>query len=323
MRHSAALEIAPPAPDDFADDVRRSLSLTPRRLSSRHFYDELGSALFDTITRLPWYHITRSELRLLRAHGRDILARAGALTSVVELGPGNGEKLAALIAGHGPRRLSAHLIDVSAAALDAATRTLSSHAALDVITHHADYATGLSEFARGEPRVGRAMAVFLGSNIGNFDPPDADALLRDIRAALRGGDSLLLGADLIKPEADLILAYDDPLGVTAAFNRNLLVRMNRELGADFDLDGFSHRAIWNPDASRVEMHLVSERTQRVRIPASRLAVTFEAGETIWTESSHKYRTSDVHAMLERAGFRAVGQWQDNGFALTLAEATRD
>ena len=133
-------------------------------------------------------------------------------------------------------------------------------------------------------------------------------------------DSLLLGVDLVKPEAELLLAYDDPLGVTAAFNMNLLVRANRELDADFDLRGFAHRAIWNAGASRIEMHLVSARRQRVREPAADLVITFEAGETIWTESSYKYRAGGITAMVERAGFVTINQWSEGGFALTLAEA---
>jgi uncharacterized SAM-dependent methyltransferase len=164
--------------------------------------------------------------------------------------------------------------------------------------------------------------LFLGSNIGNFDPPGADAFLGNVRAALAAGDTLLIGTDLVKPERDLLLAYDDPLGVTAAFNRNLLVRINRELGADFDIGAFHHRALWNAPESRVEMHLVAASPQRVRIPSSSLEVVFEAGDTIWTESSYKYRPGDVVRMLERAGFRWVERWidEEDGFALTLVEA---
>ena len=163
--------------------------------------------------------------------------------------------------------------------------------------------------------------VFLGSNIGNFDPPGTGALLRSVREALARGDGLLLGTDLVKPESELLLAYDDPLGVTAAFNRNLLVRVNRELDADFDVRQFSHRAIWNAPAARVEMHLVSGSRQRVQVRRARLDVTFEAGEPIWTESSYKYRLDDLAPILDRAGFRATAQWEESGFALTLAEAT--
>ena len=169
---------------------------------------------------------------------------------------------------------------------------------------------------------GRTLALLLGSNIGNFDPPGADAFLLGVRAALAPGDALLIGTDLVKPEHDLQLAYDDPLGVTAAFNRNLLVRINRELGADFDVSAFQHRALWNAAASRVEMHLVAASAQHVRIPGASLEVDFAAGETIWTESSYKYRPEAVVLMLERAGFRQLEQWTDSvdGFALTLVEA---
>ena len=170
---------------------------------------------------------------------------------------------------------------------------------------------------------GRTLTLFLGSNIGNFDPPGADAFLLIIRASLESGDALLIGTDLVKPEADLLLAYDDPLGVTAAFNRNLLVRINRELGADFDLSAFQHRALWNAAQSRVEMHLVAVRRQQVRIPAAFLDLTLAPGEAIWTESSYKYKPDGVVRILERAGFKLVDQWihEENGFALTLVTAT--
>jgi L-histidine Nalpha-methyltransferase len=168
----------------------------------------------------------------------------------------------------------------------------------------------------------RALVVFLGSNIGNFDPPESRAFLAEVRAALRPGDALLLGADLVKPERELRLAYDDPLGVTAAFNRNLLVRMNRELGADFDLRSWAHRALWNAAESRVEMHLVALGPQRVRVPAADLEVELAAGDTIWTESSYKYTPADIDGLLECGGFRVAARWIDraDGFALTLAEA---
>jgi uncharacterized SAM-dependent methyltransferase len=149
-------------------------------------------------------------------------------------------------------------------------------------------------------------------------------MLGDFARSLRPGDALLLGADLVKPKADLMLAYDDPLGVTAAFNLNLLVRLNRELGADIDTDGFEHRAIWNERKSRVEMHLVSRREQAVRIPGAGIEMTLRAGEAIWTESSYKYRPEQIRGIVERAGFTPAAQWQDAraGFALTLCELRR-
>jgi L-histidine N-alpha-methyltransferase len=312
----------------FSGDVEYYLALTPRQLPSRYFYDALGSALFEAICQLPWYGVTRAERRLLAAHGRDIAAALDPLATLVELGPGSGEKLALLVDHVGDvqpgRSLTAHLIDVSPAALASAQATLRPRAGLTVVTHQATYEDGLEAVARRSipPVPGRALVVFLGSNIGNFDPPGADEFLRTIRGALTSGDALLLGADLVKPARDLVLAYDDPLGVTAAFNRNLLVRVNRELGGDFNVDGFAHRAVWNEEAQRVEMHLVSARRQRVRVPASRLDITFQPGETIWTESSYKYHPDGVLDMLAHAGFTPVAQWTDeaDGFALSLVQA---
>jgi L-histidine N-alpha-methyltransferase len=315
-----------PAPiDSLAGDVEYYLTLTPRQLPSRYFYDPLGSALFEAICELPWYRITKAERALLERHAREILARVDPLSTLVELGPGSGDKLAALIRGGGAssRRLSVHLVDISTAALDLAGRTLAAlDADLVVSPHQATYESGLVEAMAQRGINGRALALFLGSNIGNFDPPGADEFLRGLFASLAAGDSLLVGTDLVKPERDLLLAYDDPLGVTAAFNRNLLVRINRELGGDFDVTAFGHHALWNAAESRVEMHLVAARPQLVRIPGASLEVAFQEGETIWTESSYKYRPDEVIRMLERAGFQPVEQWLDeaDGFALTLVAA---
>jgi uncharacterized SAM-dependent methyltransferase len=217
--------------------------------------------------------------------------------------------------------VTVHLVDVSGAALAQAATGLATLPSLTLVAHESTYLDGLAE-AFGEPghTGGGSLVVFLGSNIGNFDPPAADAFLRGVRDALGAGGALLLGTDLVKPEADLLLAYDDPLGVTAAFNLNLLIRVNRELGGDFDVRQFAHRAIWNARESRVEMHLVSRSRQRVRIRESGSDITLEAGESIWTESSYKYREDDLSPLLARAGFRVAGLWQEAGFALTLARA---
>jgi uncharacterized SAM-dependent methyltransferase len=173
-----------------------------------------------------------------------------------------------------------------------------------------------------DPTGGPTLVLCLGSNIGNYDPAAADALLRRVRQATHRGDALLLGADLVKPVDALLRAYDDPLGVTAAFNRNLLVRINRELGADFALDAFDHRVRWDPRGRRMEMHLVCRSPQRVRVPGADLDLHFTAGETIWTESSHKYELGDIESLLARAGFTIRSQWVDRPtrFALTLADA---
>jgi dimethylhistidine N-methyltransferase len=315
----------PASIDALVGDIQYYLTLMPRQLPSRYFYDPLGSALFEAICELPWYGITRAERMLLERHSREIFARVGSLSTLVELGPGSGDKLASLLSrGGAPARgLTVHLVDISAAALNLAERTL---VALDpdlvVAPHLATYESGLADAMNGRAANGRAMTLFLGSNIGNFDPPGACAFLRSVRSSFSIGDSLLVGTDLVKSERDLLLAYDDPLGVTAAFNRNLLVRINRDLGADFDIAAFHHRALWNAAESRVEMHLVAGSRQRVRIPGASLEVTFQQGETIWTESSYKYEPKGIVRLLERAGFRRLEQWidRDDGFALTLVEA---
>lgn len=320
MTHSIALNTAPADHRQFAEDVAYYLSLTPRQLPSHYLYDELGLALFEAICRLPWYRITRLEHELLRLHANEIFTRLTALSTLVELGSGSGEKLATLMDARARGPMTVHLVDISPDALAAAVRALKVYPDLALVAHRATYERGLAEATRETRAGGHALVLFLGSNIGNFDPPGADAFLHGVRAALARGDALLLGADLVKPERELLLAYDDPLGVTAAFNKNLLVRANRELGADFDVDGFAHRAIWSGEASRIEMHLVSVRRQDVHVPAARLDIAFQPGEAIWTESSYKYRPADVLAMLDRAGFAALDQWVADGFALTLAGA---
>jgi dimethylhistidine N-methyltransferase len=320
MQPSAPSETRDRRSSAFAADAARWLTRTPRRLPSQYLYDALGSTLFEAICRLPWYRITVTEQRLLRACRGSIFSKLGGVEMIAELGPGSGEKLVTLIDGMTGRDITVHLIDVSHEALMTATRTIAARADLPVVTHEATYEAGLTRIAQGHPRAGRMLVLFLGSNIGNFDPPAASALLGAIREALRPGDGLLLGTDLIKPEAELIVAYDDPLGVTAAFNKNLLVRMNRELGANFDLSQFRHRSVWNADERRVEMHLVSAAAQRVCIRLAGLEIAFAAGDGIWTESSYKYRVEELTPLLGRAEFRIAGQWSEDGFALTLAEA---
>ena len=309
----------------FAEEVRRDLSMRPRQLQSKYLYDALGSSLFEAICRLPWYKITRAERELLETRAAEIVAALPRRLAFVELGGGNGEKLGILLEEFVRRgkRASVHLIDISEAALEQSEQRLSRWEHVSVVGHRATYEEGLREAAGRRPPGEHWLVLFLGSNIGNFDPPAAEDFLRQIRAALRPGDFLLLGADLVKPVEELELAYDDPLGVTAAFNRNLLARMNAELGADFDLEGFAHRAVWNPTASRIEMHLVSRRAQTVRIPEAGVTVRFRAGEWIWTESSYKYDSPGARRMGEAAGFATRTQWiePEARFALTLFEVT--
>lgn len=307
----------------FATDVRYYLALDPRQLPSRYLYDPLGSALFEAICWLPWYRITRAEERLLAQHGRAVLAGVRP-SAIVELGSGNGDKLHLLLEStrHDADVMRVHLVDVSASALRSAVQALDTIPAIDVTTHNTSYEEGLAD-ALGQLRDDdRALAVFLGSNIGNYDRPGAAAFLRSLRSCLRAGDALLLGADLVKPERELLLAYDDPLGVTAAFNRNLLVRVNRELQADFDVEGFAHEAVWNAAESRVEMHLVARADHDISIEACAWQLRMARGERIWTESSYKFEPDYIVDMLQAAGFRRVHQWIDaeDGFALTLVEA---
>lgn len=324
MPPSAASLIRARASNRFAEAVREGLTAIPRRIPAEFFYDALGSALFEAIGELPWYPITRAETSLLNAHGREIAAAAGAPATIIELGPGNGSKLAMLLdafaAVHG---VAVHLVDVSQSALDAASQALHTHAQaarpIVLVPHRMTYEEGACEALAERDEEGRALTIFLGSNIGNFDREAAAALLHSLRRAHRAGDRLLVGVDLIKSEPEMLLAYDDPLGVTAAFNRNLLVRANRELGANFAIETFAHRAVWNADEARMESYLVSVARQRVRIPASGLEVAFEAGDTIWTESSHKYTADGIVALLAAAGFGFVRQWTGHGFALTLVE----
>jgi L-histidine Nalpha-methyltransferase len=304
--------------------IQYYLAQTPRQLPSRYLYDELGSALFEAICRLPWYRIARAESRLLAAHGAEILESIASLSTMVELGSGSGDKLRLLLDVAGPRQspLDVHLVDVSPSALDVAARAVGSLDHVAVIPHQAPYETGLAEALGHDADRGRTLVLFLGSNIGNFDPPGTAALLDSIRMPLAPGDALLLGADLVKPERDLVAAYDDPLGVTAAFNRNLLVRINRELDGDFNLDRFRHRAVWNSVESRVEMHLVSQSAQWITIRRADIEFHMQQGEPIWTESSYKYTPDRIEEILSAAGFRVAFQWIDprDLFALTLAEA---
>ena len=306
----------------FAAEVRRDLALVPKQLQSKYLYDALGSSLFEAICRLPWYRITRAEYRLLVAHVAEIVAdlREDGST-IVELGCGSGEKLAvlaeALQRSGGSARV--HLIDISPQALEQTEQRLTRLQHVSVVGHQSTYEVGLRRATEARAGDGPMVVLLLGSNIGNFDAPAALAFLRRIRQVLCPGDLLLLGADLVKPARDLQLAYDDPLGVTAAFNKNLLVRINQELGGTFDLASFDHRAAWNRDEQRIEMHLVSRVAQTATIAAADTSVSFLSGEHIWTESSYKYEPDQIERMGVETGFALRDQWIDEEarFALSL------
>lgn len=307
---------------EFATEVRRDLQLTPKQLQSKYLYDPLGSSLFEAICRLPWYRITRAENRLLVAHAEEIVAALDAeATTIVELGCGSGEKLAvlaeALQRAGGSARV--HIIDISSQALEQTEQRLTRLQHVSVVGHQSTYEVGLRRAAKAREGHGSMLVLLLGSNIGNFDAPAALAFLKRIRDVLEPGDLLLLGADLVKPESELQLAYDDPLGVTAAFNKNLLVRINRELGGTFNLDAFAHRAAWNRDEQRIEMHLVSRAAQTVTVATGGISVPFAQDEHIWTESSYKYEPDQVERMGVETGFALRDQWIDHEarFALSL------
>jgi dimethylhistidine N-methyltransferase len=303
----------------IADEVRAGLGAQPKTLPPKLFYDAAGSQLFEEITRLPEYYLTRTETSILRAQAPSMVMAAGLPSSVIELGAGTATKtcliLSALQAQCGPVRFCP--VDVSEAALAEAEQNLGSLREVRVEPLVADYTSSMDFIADvPSPR----LILYLGSSIGNFEPLHASLLLSHLRTRLSPDDTLLLGTDLVKPASVLLPAYDDAAGVTAAFNRNLLVRINRELGADFDLGSFRHVARWNPVASRMEMHLQSLREQEVGIPALRMRVGFARGETIHTENSYKFTSTMVDSILQNGGFTRACTWLDPSrwFAMHLA-----
>ena len=313
-----------PGQDQFADDVRNGLTRSGQKeLPSKYLYDALGSALFEAITLLPEYGLTRADERILQRHARDIASYIPVAPMVAELGSGSGRKTRPIrnsLRKRGP--LSYYAIEISSAALASSEKELRDIESVSIVGVEGEYLAGLAEVA--ERRDGRHLLVlFLGSTIGNFDAGADARFLREVRKTLRTGDSLLLGTDLIKPRAQLIDAYHDPRGVTAAFNLNLLGRINRELHADFDLRRFEHVARFNETTQSVEMHLRSRHDQSVSIRDCDLAVEFAAGETIWTESSHKYTPAGVAELAKASGFATQAQWVDREwpFANSLLVAT--
>ncbi len=299
--------------DQFLSDVCEGLSRRPKQLSPMYFYDAQGSALFDAICRIPWYTIPRAESGLLEKHAAEMLRFIGSnnVIELIELGPGDGSKIEFLVREllRTQRHVRVGLVDISTSALESATKRLHIQQGVEICSFGSDYAEGLA-LATQKVCDGQRLVLFLGSNIGNFTPGEATAFLSEIRAHLRPGDALLCGIDLVKDESTLITAYQDPGGVTAAFNKNLLVRINRELGADFDPERFQHVAVWNADASRVEMHLVSQGAQTVRIGLADTLVRFEDGESIWTESSYKYTRETAARLFQSAGFSVSEWWVD-------------
>jgi len=297
---------------EFAADVRAGLARPGQKeLPSKYLYDEVGSALFEVISHLPEYGLTRADERLLQRHASEIVERLDAPVAVAELGSGSGKKTRWILEALSRwQRTFYYPVEISRSALLMCQRELSDIDSLSIVGFEREYLDGLLEVAAHRQRGQRLFVLFLGSTIGNFDRPAGVKFLAEVRRILEPGDSLLLGTDLEKSSAQLLKAYDDELGVTAAFNLNLLARINRELDADFDLGQFVHTARINREARSVEMHLRSKRRQTVRIPAADLRVEFLEGETIWTESSHKYSVDEVFQMARNAGFSCQAQWID-------------
>ena len=297
---------------DFARDVRAGLGKPGQReLPSMYLYDEIGTALFEAITLLPEYGLTRADERLLRQYAPAILEHLPPPVVVAELGSGSGRKTRWLLEALARREAVAYFpVDTSPSALAKCRQELSGMGGLSIVGLENSYLEGLREVASRRRQGQTLLALFLGSTVGNFDRPAAEQFLREIRQCLAPGDALLLGTDLEKPVEDLLLAYDDPAGVTAAFNLNLLARINRELGGDFALTHFAHEARYNDRERRIEMHLRSLRKQTVTLRAAEFTCTLEEGETIWTEACHKYRIEELPGMASRAGFLCEAQWVD-------------
>lgn len=299
-----------PFATSFARDVLHGLSSDPKRTPSMHLYDDLGSTLFEAICKLPEYNCTRGESALLNRHRWEIANLSGAADFIVELGGGSGEKAALLVPALLAKfeRISFHNVDISRAALEQSRANLTKLGAVQVMSHQSSFLEGLRAALSLREQNQSCLVMFLGSTISNFEPPEADKFFVELRALLRPGDALLLGTDLIKPRKTLLDAYDDRLGVTAAFNKNLLVRINRELHADFNLDNFVHQAIWDSNANRIEMHLCSLADQNVTVAGQ--VFHFETYETIWTENSYKYSPEQISRWAEIGGFQCVQQWVD-------------
>lgn len=308
-------------------EVLRGLTAQPKSLSPWLFYDQRGSQLFDQITQLPEYYLTRTERELFAIHAPAILAAAGkdATLTLIELGAGSASKTGILLRAALAQQpqLTYRALDVSASALEAARQSLSREfPTLTIETRVRDYTHGIGHLPSLQQPNSRRLVLYIGSSIGNFDPSDARELLRDVRHQLAPGDCILLGVDHVKPLAPLLAAYNDAAGVTAAFNLNVLTRINRELGANFRLDRFQHQAIFNAAESRIEMHLVSTCAQRVSIPALDLEITFSEGETIHTENSYKFTPESATALLASGRFHVTRSWSDpkQWFGVYLATA---
>src|ERR1700683_4186350 len=314
----SAPRIAPAGPSaqfisEFCSDIVLGLSHPGQKeLPSKYLYDEVGSSLFDVICLLPEYGLSRAGMRMLKAYSGEIVSRVPGPVVVAELGSGSGQQTRwVLEALAGRQRLNSYPIDISGSALNRCQQELGQMDMVSIVGFERAYLDGLQEVAARRRDGEHVLVLFLGSPIGNFDRPAGDQFLREVRNVLREGDALLLATDLEKSVPQLLSAYDDAAGVTAAFNKNLLARINRELDGNFDLSHIEHTVRYDESERRVEMHLRSTTWQRVTLRKAGFNFFLREGETIWTESSHKYNPQEVPQMGERTGYRCAGQWADS------------
>jgi L-histidine N-alpha-methyltransferase len=307
--------------EQFAREIRAGLCQSGQKtLPSKYLYNPLGSMLFEAISLLPEYGLTRAEERILQRYSREIVRHVPTPAMVSELGSGSGRKTRWILSALCEREpLSYYPIEISRAALASCESELKDIEHISILGVEREYLDGLREVVSLRPHDTHLLVLFLGSTIGNFDSGADACFLREVRSFLLPGDSLLLGADLIKPVERMLKAYDDPLGVTAAFNLNLLARINQELDADFDLRHFEHWVPFNEATGSIEMHIRSAREQSVSFRRDGFSVAFREGETIWTESCHKYTRESIGELAALSGFREKAQWIDEEwpFAETL------
>lgn len=305
------------ATSSFAEDVRAGLTAATKYLPARHLYDALGSALYEAITLVPEYYLTKAESAILQRYAGEMLERVGSV-EIVELGPGDGSKSTIVLEAALERQplVRYRPIDISASALRSLSeRLVGEYDRLFVSAYCGDYRSAL--LARPRHTEAAMLVMFLGSSIGNYEPAEATALLRGIARNMLPGDALLLGADLRKSPAELELAYDDPGGVTAAFNRNVLVRINRELGGEFDLRKFRFVVAYDDRRGCVDSFQEALVEQRVRIGALDLEVAFRKGERILTESSYKYDETAIRELATESGLRLDATWSDDARRFTV------
>jgi dimethylhistidine N-methyltransferase len=307
--------ISATAADDFALDVRLGLLKKGQKtLPSKYLYDSLGTTLFEAICFLPEYGVTRAEERILRRYASEIVSKLPADVMVAEMGSGTGKKTRLILEALCRKQPTSYYpIEISSTALAMCERELRDIHCISIVGFESEYLDGLLEVAALRKEGQHLMVLFLGGTIGNFDGDSNIEFLRGLRRILRRGDSLLVGTDMEKPSDVLVKAYDDPLDVTAAFNRNLLVRINRELDGDFDLPRYKHRAIFNEQTRSIEMHLLSTAEQTVTVARAGISIEMHEGETIWTETCHKYSHAELQTIAEKSGFRREAQWIDHGW----------